>query len=182
MTHHDRRQPSRNDTNSSWITIDWGKPQPPSKLHGVLDQIAGQILRDRKLIDQGKTEWRRALQYRRKKSAASRNKSGSSTPSKGKTLNRDPSRRGGRIAAGARKTSGSGKKASIGDLLGSLFGKTKATITSAPSSPPPGRKQTIRRAMTKPGADRTHRSTRPSGGVPARRPTGPQRKSSTRRQ
>ncbi|CCA74060.1 hypothetical protein PIIN_08014 [Serendipita indica DSM 11827] len=154
-----RVEPRRANTKDSWLTIDWGKPQPPSALHGVMDQIAGTILRDRDLIAQGKREWAKAAAIRRarKRKGGSNSKSGSgtSTPRHSNTLRnpkRDPSRRGGRVAAGARKTSGT---PGIKGFFGSLF--------SSKSKSSSGRKRTThsssaaaKRSLTRPGQHGSH--------------------------
>lgn len=154
-----RVEPRRANTKDSWLTIDWGKPQPPSALHGVMDQIAGTILRDRDLIAQGKREWAKAAAIRRarKRKGGSNSKSGSgtSTPRHSNTLRnpkRDPSRRGGRVAAGARKTSGT---PGIKGFFGSLF--------SSKSKSSSGRKRTThsssaaaKRSSTRPGQHGSH--------------------------
>jgi len=142
MTHtgnhyNSRRQPSRAGTKDSWITIDWGDRAPPSHLHGVLDQIAGTILRDPKLVQQGKTEWRKAsiLAKERKRRAARRKNSGSKTPHK----------------SGSTSRSGSGRSSpkSKPGFLSSLFGA--ASSKKKPTPHRPSRSGTLRRAMTTPG-------------------------------
>lgn len=155
---YDRYEPRRRDTKDSWITIDWGKKQPPSSLHGVLDQIAGHLLRDHRLIEQGKRELRKAAEYKKQRARGGKSSHGSSSANRSNStrISRSKSTRKG----GSSPTSGG-----IGGFFGSLFGAKKKKTTSA----------TVRRALSKPGQ---HRS---SSGNVHRRPTGARKESSRRR-
>lgn len=155
---YDRYEPRRRDTKDSWITIDWGKKQPPSSLHGVLDQIAGHLLRDHRLIEQGKRELRKAAEYKKQRARGGKSSHGSSSANRSNStrISRSKSTRKG----GSSPTSGG-----IGGFFGSLFGAKKKKTTSA----------TVRRALSKPGQ---HRS---SSGNAHRRPTGARKESSRRR-
>jgi len=136
------RQTTRSSTKDSWLTIDWGERAEPSHLHGVLDQIAGVLIRDSKLVQQGRNEWLKAsaISKARKKRQAQR-ANGGYRASAGKT-------RGASTPSSARKgTSTPPKKTGF---LSGLFGKAKP----APVRPSGG---TLRRAMSTPG--RQHSST-----------------------
>lgn len=156
---YDRYEPRRRDTKDSWITIDWGKKQPPSSLHGVLDQIAGHLLRDHRLIEQGKRELRKAAEYKKQRARGGKSSHGSSSANRSNStrISRSKSTRKG----GSSPTTAGG----IGGFFGSLFGAKKKKTTSA----------TVRRALSKPGQ---HRS---SSGNAHRRPTGARKESSRRR-
>lgn len=143
--HYSRRQqPSRASTKDSWLTIDWGDRPPPSHLHGILDRIAGHILRDPKLVEQGKNEWRKASAMARdRKRRAARRQNGGRTSSSGNKV----------------RGSGSGKSTpqKKSGFLGSLFsssstgGSSDKNKKKSSSSSRPVRSGTLRRAMTTPG-------------------------------
>jgi len=160
---HDRYAPRRsNSRKDSWLTIDWGKPGPPSAMQGVMDQIAGFIVRDPKLIDQGKREWRKAAAIRReKKRRAARGETvlrntGNTKTTKGATAAHPH---------GSKKFSSSAAtKVKATGFLASLFGKKKK-LSRAPSS------GTVRRALTKPGQYRSNSTPVPRRPAAGRRPT-----------
>ena len=109
-------------------------------MQGVMDQIAGFIVRDPKLVEQGKHEWRKAAAMRRaKKRRAARGETtkGTSTPKGSGT--RTPNRK---IPAAK------GKATAATGFLASLFGKKKTVTRSASTG-------AVRRALTKPGQNRT---------------------------
>lgn len=155
---HDRYAPRRaNSRKDSWLTIDWGTPGPPSAMQGVMDQIAGFIVRDPKLIDQGKREWRKAAAIREKKRRAGR----------GETTLRNTGNKvskGSGSGAHTQKKSSSATKGKATGFLASLFRKKKP-LARAPSS------GAVRRALTKPGQQRSSSTPIPRRPAAGRRPT-----------
>jgi hypothetical protein len=116
-----------------------------------MDQIAGFIVRDPKLIDQGKREWRKAAAIREKKRRAAR----------GETTLRNT---GSKVTKGSgsgahaqKKSSSSAAKGKATGFLSLLFRKKKP-LARAPSS------GAVRRALTKPGQHRTFRFVQLGGG------------------
>lgn len=132
-----RRANSRKD---SWVTVDWGKPGPPSHIQGVMDQIAGFIVRDPKLIEQGKREWRKAAAIRRdrKRRAARGETRGKGTSSPKGSGSRTPKK----------LSTTKGKATAATGFFASLFGKKKVT-RPAPSG-------AVKRSLTKPGQHRSN--------------------------
>lgn len=107
-----------------------------------MDQIAGFIVRDPKLIEQGKREWRRAAALRRdRKRRIARGET-----VRGKGSSGSPKGSGTRTP---KKISGAkGKATAATGFFSSLFGKKKKVTRSTSGA-------AVRRALTKPGAHRT---------------------------
>jgi hypothetical protein len=109
-------------------------------MQGVMDQIAGFIVRDPKLVDQGKREWRKAAAIRReKKRRAARGETVLRNTGNNKTT-----KRSGTHTPKKSKSPSAAAKVKATGFLSSLFGKKKK-LSRAPSS------GTVRRALTKPG-------------------------------
>ena len=108
-----------------------------------MDQIAGFIVRDPKLIDQGKREWRKAAAIRReKKRRAARGETVLRNTGNGKTTKGSA---GAAHAHSSKKSASSAAaKVKATGFLASLFGKKKKLSRATSSG-------TVRRALTKPG-------------------------------
>lgn len=107
-----------------------------------MDQIAGFIVRDHKLIDQGKREWRKAASIRReKKRRAARGETVLRNTGNGKTTKGSA----GAVHSTSKKSASSAAaKVKATGFLASLFGKKKKLSRATSSG-------TVRRALTKPG-------------------------------